>query len=50
MAGRTRTTKKLAQRIDLNYFKRAYPIPRWRRISEHRRPLGSAWRGSAGRA
>src|SRR5580692_9227071 len=32
MAGRTRTTKKLAQRIDLNYFKRAYPIPRWRRI------------------
>jgi hypothetical protein len=32
MAGRTRTTKKLAQRIDLNYFKRAYPIPRWKRI------------------
>jgi hypothetical protein len=32
MAGRTRTTKKLAQRIDLNYFKRAYAIPRWRRI------------------
>src|SRR5438132_515670 len=32
MAGRTRTTKKLAQRIDLNYFKRLYPIPRWRRI------------------
>ncbi len=31
MAGRTRTTKKLAQRIDLNYFKRAYPIPRWKR-------------------
>ena len=32
MAGRTRTTKKLAQRIDLNYFKRLYPIPRMRRI------------------
>jgi hypothetical protein len=32
MAGRTRTTKKLAQRIDLNYFKRLYPLPRWRRI------------------
>ena len=32
MAGRSRTTKKLAQRIDLNYFKRLYPFPRWRRI------------------
>jgi hypothetical protein len=32
MAGRSRTTKKLAQRIDLNYFKRLYSIPRWRRI------------------
>jgi hypothetical protein len=32
MPGRTRTAKKLAQRIDLNYFKRPYPIPRWRRI------------------
>ena len=32
MAGRTRTQKKLAQRIDLNYFKRTYPIPHWRRI------------------
>jgi hypothetical protein len=32
MPGRTRTTKKLAQRIDLNYFKRLYPFPRWRRI------------------
>src|ERR1700687_3220682 len=32
MAERTRTTKKLAQRIDLNYFKRLYTIPRWRRI------------------
>jgi hypothetical protein len=32
MAGRTRTTKKLAQRIDLNYFKTLHGIPRWRRI------------------
>lgn len=31
MAGRTRTTKKLAQRIDLNYFKSLRAIPRWRR-------------------
>ena len=27
---RTRTTKKLAQRIDLEYFKRAGPLRRWR--------------------
>jgi len=27
MAGRTRTTKKLAQRIDLNYFKKRHRIP-----------------------
>jgi hypothetical protein len=32
MAGRTRTTKKLAQRINLNYFKTLRGIPRWRRI------------------
>jgi hypothetical protein len=32
MAGRTRTTKKLAQRIDRNYFKRSFPIPHWRRV------------------
>src|SRR5579862_21221 len=31
MPGRSRSTKKLAQRIDLNYFKRLYPISRWRR-------------------
>ena len=49
MAGRTRTTKKLAQRIDLNYFKRAYPIPRWRRIlSIAAAGLGLAWLGWAG--
>jgi hypothetical protein len=32
MAGRIRTTKKLAQRIDLNYFKTLRGIPLWRRI------------------
>ena len=32
MAGRTRSTKKLAQRINLNYFKTLRGIPRWRRI------------------
>jgi hypothetical protein len=32
MAGRARNTKKLAQRINLNYFKQLFPIPRWRRI------------------
>lgn len=48
MAGRTRTTKKLAQRIDLNYFKRVYPIPRWRRIlSVAAAGLGLAWLGWA---
>ena len=30
MAGRTRTTKKLAQRIDRNYFKNRFPFTRWR--------------------
>ena len=49
MAGRTRTTKKLAQRIDLNYFKRAYPIPRWKRIlSIAAAGIGVAWLGWAG--
>ena len=28
MAGRTRTAKALAQRIDLNYFKRPHPFRR----------------------
>jgi hypothetical protein len=32
MAGRTRSTKKLAQRINLDYFKTLHGIPRWRRI------------------
>jgi hypothetical protein len=32
--GSDRTTKKLAQRVDLNYFKRSHPFRRWRfRIS-----------------
>jgi hypothetical protein len=49
MAGRTRTTKKLAQRIDLNYFKRTYPIPRWKRIlTIAATGLGVAWLGWAG--
>ena len=32
MAGRTRTAKALAQRIDLNYFKRPHPFRRWKWI------------------
>lgn len=32
MAGRTRSTKKLAQRINLTYFKTLGGIPRWRRF------------------
>ena len=31
MAGRIRTTKKLAQRINRDYFKNSFPIPSWRR-------------------
>ena len=30
MTGRTRTAKALAQRIDLNYFKRSHPFRRWK--------------------
>jgi hypothetical protein len=46
MAGRTRTTKKLAQRIDLNYFKKAFPIPRWRwLLSIGLTVAGLAWLG-----
>jgi predicted CXXCH cytochrome family protein len=48
MAGRTRTTKKLAQRINLNYFKRTYPLPRWKRIlSVIAVGLGVTWLGWA---
>ncbi len=32
MAGRTRNTKKLAQRIDRDYFKRVFPLTLWRRV------------------
>lgn len=46
MAGRTRTTKKLAQRINLDYFKTLHGIPRWRRIlSGVFALLGLAWLG-----
>jgi hypothetical protein len=49
MAGRSRSTKKLAQRIDLNYFKRLYPIPRWRRfLSLGLIVVGIAWLGWTG--
>ena len=30
MAGRTRNARALAQRIEREYFKRGFPIPRWR--------------------
>jgi hypothetical protein len=46
MAGRIRTTKKLAQRIDLNYFKTLRGIPRWRRILSGMFVIvGLAWLG-----
>ncbi len=46
MAGRTRTTKKLAQRINLDYFKTLQGIPRWRRIlSGVFAVLGLGWLG-----
>src|SRR5580700_10910059 len=32
MDDRTRNTKQRAQRIDLNYFKKSFPIPHWRRL------------------
>lgn len=32
MPGRTRTAKALAQRIDLNYFKRPHPFRRWKTV------------------
>jgi hypothetical protein len=46
MERRSRSTKKLAQRIDLNYFKRLYPIPRWRRILSYSLvAIGLLWLG-----
>ena len=46
MPGRSRTTKKLAQRIDLNYFRRRYPIPSWsRRLSLGLALVGLLWLG-----
>lgn len=46
MAGRTRTTKKLAQRINLEYFKKLQAIPLWRRIlSAVFATAGLAWIG-----
>jgi hypothetical protein len=41
---RARSTKTLSQRIDREYFKRLYPIPRWRRIlSVAVTGVGLAW-------
>jgi hypothetical protein len=46
MARRTRSTKKLAQRIHLDYFKTLHGIPRWRRIlSGVFVVVGLAWLG-----
>jgi hypothetical protein len=46
---RTRTTKKLAQRIDLDYFKRPSPLRRWRFLLSVAAPafalLGISWYG-----
>jgi len=43
---RTRTTKKLAQRIDMNYFTRPHPLRRWRfRLSVALPVLAALWLG-----
>ncbi|MGC1187930.1 MAG: hypothetical protein WA871_11120 [Candidatus Acidiferrales bacterium] len=43
---RTRTTKKLAQRIDLNYFRRAAPLRQWRnRLSFSALAIALLWVG-----
>lgn len=43
---RTRTAKKLAQRIDLSYFKRSHPLRRWRTILSIVAPvIGLLWLG-----
>jgi len=52
LAGPERTTKKLAQRIDLNYFKRPHPFRRWRFWLSVAAPLVAilwlTWYGVAG--
>jgi hypothetical protein len=49
MAGRTRTTKKLAQRIKLDYFKNSFPIPRWKKtLTYSLTGLGLLWLGYDG--
>ncbi len=46
MAGRIRTTKKVAQRIQLDYFKKAFPIPYWKRMLAYGlTALGLLWLG-----
>ena len=43
---RTRSAKKLAQRIDLNYFKRPHPLRRWRTLLSIAAPaIGLVWLG-----
>jgi hypothetical protein len=39
VAGRTRTAKSLARRIDMNYFKRLHPFRRWRLLLSIGAPL-----------
>jgi hypothetical protein len=52
LPGSERTTKKLAQRIDLNYFKRPHPFRRWRFLVSLAVPLAAilwlAWYGLTG--
>ena len=44
---RTRTAKKLAQRIDMSYFKRPHPLRRWRMLLSIAAPaIGLMWLGS----
>ncbi len=46
MSERTRTTQKLAQRIDRDYFKRRFPMPAWRwRLSLLLPVFGVLWLG-----
>lgn len=48
MSGRTRTAKALAQRIDLNYFKRLHPFRRWKLILSIAVPVAAlVWIGTA---